>query len=161
MKARIAVMLFASLLVLGGAGGCGHMATHEALLHEPGSAHAGAVELYLADQPVPERPFTEIALVQAVGFGSQARPEDVARALTERAGSLGCDAVVRAFIDQGYSRAHASGVCVKWLGPGPAAPAPLLPPDPGSNPARPTLRPAPAPRLEPLPSAGPSQGGGR
>jgi hypothetical protein len=137
------------------------MSTHQVMLRPAEPAKPGPVELYLADQPMPERPFTELALVQAVGFGDEARPEDVARALTDSAGALGCDAVVRAFIDQGYSRAHASGVCIKWLAPGPAGPEPLLPPAPAANPARPAMRPAPAPRLEPLPSSGPNQGGGR
>jgi hypothetical protein len=143
--------IFSALLLAG----CGHMEAHEALLRAPEPPTGRPVELYLADQAIPERPFYEIALVQAIGFGTEARPEDVAKALTERAERLGCDAVVRAFIDQGYSRAHASGVCVKWLGPGPAAPSPLLPPNPEANPARPPQRQAPAPRIEPLPSAGP------
>jgi hypothetical protein len=147
-----------SLIALGG---CGHTETHQALLRSPEAPTGRHVELYMADQAVPSRPFYEIALVQAVGFGNEAHPEDVARALTEKAARLGCDAVVRTFIDQGYSRAHASGVCVKWLGPGPAAPTPALPPDPGANPSPPKVRPAPAPRIEPLPSAGPGQGGGR
>jgi hypothetical protein len=146
--------------------GCGHMETHAAQLRAAEPPTGRTVELYLADQPTPARPFYEIALVQAIGFGNDAHPEDVARALTEKAGRLGCDAVLRAFIDQGYSRAHAAGVCVKWLGPAvgpPIPPSPILPPDPGSNPAPPNVRPAPAPKIEPLPSAGPGagQGGGR
>jgi hypothetical protein len=141
--------------------GCGHMETHQAMLRaaEPPTGHR--VELYLAEQAIPPRPYYEIAMVQAIGFGADAHPEAVARALTEKAGRLGCDAVLRTFIDQGYSRAHAAGVCVKWLGPGPAAPSPVLPPDPGTNPERPNVRPAPAPKIEPLPSSGPGQGGGR
>lgn len=143
------------------AAGCGHTETHQALLRAPEAPSGKTVELYMADQPIPARPFYEIAMVQAIGFGSEAHPEDVAKALTDKAGRLGCDAVLRTFIDQGYSRAHAAGVCVKWLAPGPAAPTAVLPPDPGANPSPPKVRPAPAPRIEPLPSAGPSQGGGR
>lgn len=141
--------------------GCGHTETHQALLRAPEAPTGKTVELYMADQPIPARPFYEIAMVQAIGFGNEAHPEDVAKALIDKAGRLGCDAVLRTFIDQGYSRAHAAGVCVKWLAPGPAAPAPALPPDQGANPSPPKVRPAPAPRIEPLPSAGPSQGGGR
>jgi hypothetical protein len=135
------------------------MDTHQALLRAPEPPTTHPVELYMADQPVPARPFYEIALVQAVGFGTDARPEEVAHALTEKASRLGCDAVVRTFIDQGYSRAHGAGVCIKWLAGGAAAPIPILPPRPPSNPAPPAVRPAPAPALEPLPSAGPGQGG--
>lgn len=143
--------------------GCGHTEAHQAMLRSPEPPTGRPVELYMADQPLPPRPYYEIALVQAIGFGDEAHPEQVARALTEKAGHLGCDAVLRTFIDQGYSRAHASGVCVKWLGPaaGPPAPSPAFPSAPGSNPSPPRVRPAPAPRIEPLPSAGPGQGGGR
>ncbi len=158
---RRATSLAAVVAVAAFVTGCGHTETHHALLRAPESPTRKNVELYMADQPTPARPFYEIAMVQAVGFGNEAHPEDVARALTEKAGRLGCDAVLRTFIDQGYSRAHAAGVCVKWLAPGPAAPSPVLPPDRGANPSPPPVRPAPAPKIEPLPSAGPGQGGGR
>jgi hypothetical protein len=140
--------------------GCGHTETHAALLRAPQPATDGRVELYIADQASPSRPFYEIAMVQAIGFGADANPEDVTRALVARAAALGCDAVVRVYIDLGYTRAHAAGVCVKWLGPAPdgaVAPRPVLPAAPGPNPAPPPMRPAPAPRLEPLPSS-PNQG---
>lgn len=137
--------------------GCGHSETHAAMLRAPQPRTGHAVELYLADQASPARPFFDIAIVQAIGFGSEATPEAVAHALTEKAGALGCDAVVRASIDVGYSRAHAAGVCVKFLAEGPPGPAPVLPPAPGANPAPPPMRPAPSPRIEPLPSS-PNQG---
>ncbi|MDF2692693.1 MAG: hypothetical protein K0S65_1076 [Labilithrix sp.] len=158
MRTLRSLLVSAALVALAG---CGHTETHQAMLRSAEAPTGRAVELYMADQAPPARPFYEIALVQAVGFGNEAHPEDVAHALTEKAARLGCDAVLRTFIDQGYSRAHASGVCVKWLGPGPAAPSPALPRDPGANPGPPKVRPAPAPRIEPLPSSGPSQGGGR
>jgi hypothetical protein len=139
--------------------GCGHVDTYEAMLRPAERPTGRPVELYMADQPMPARPFYEIALVQAIGFGSDAHPEDVANALVEKAARLGCDAVVRTFIDQGYSRAHASGVCVRWTGAGPAAPASGLPED--AEKTRPQVRPSPAPRVESLPSAGPQGGGGR
>ena len=153
MKAvALAVLLFAV--------GCGHTEIRQAMLRSAEPPSGRPAELYMADQPAPTRPFYEIALIQTIGFGNEAHPEDLARALTDRATALGCDAVLRTFIDQGYARAHASGVCVKWLGPGPAAGAPLLPLD-ASDKTAPVVRPAPLPRIEPLPSAGPGQGGGR
>lgn len=88
-------------------------------------------------------------MVQAIGFGADANAEDVARALSERAAAQGCDAVVRTYVDVGYSRAHAAGVCVRWLAPGPAGPAPVLPGKPTSLP----VRVSPSPKVEPLPSA--------
>ena len=152
---RLSAALFAI-----GAAACGHTETHSAMLRAPQPATGRPVELYLADQAAPTRPYYELALVQAVGFGNEANPESVARALTDKAATLGCDAVVRTFVDVGYSRAHAAGVCVKYLGPGDAAPPVALPPPPGPNPPPPPVRPAPTPRLEPLPSS-PNQGAPR
>ena len=108
----------------------------------------------------PTRPYYELAIVQAIGFGGDANPEDVTHSLTDKAAALGCDAVVRVHIDVGYTRAHAAGVCVKYFGPAPegeVAPSGPLPPAPPANPTPPPMRPSPAPRLEPLPSS-PNQG---
>ncbi|MDB4946523.1 MAG: hypothetical protein JWP97_6057 [Labilithrix sp.] len=140
--------------------GCGHSEAHAALLRAPQGRNRGGVELYIVDQAGPVRPFYEVAIVQAIGFGADANPEDVAHALTEKAAALGCDAVVRTFIDIGYTRAHAAGVCVKYTGPAPegAVSTPsTLPPDPGKSRPRPAVQPTPAPRIEPLPSS-PNQG---
>jgi hypothetical protein len=143
------------------AAGCGHTEVHQAMLRPPEAPSGRPVELYMGDQPLPPRPYYEIAIVQAIGHGDEAHPETVARALTDKAARLGCDAVVRAFIDVGYTRVHGAGVCVKWTAFGPAAPSPALPPDRGGELLRPRSSPAPAPRIEPLPSASPGQGGGR
>lgn len=155
-----ATVLLAALAPVAVAG-CGHVETHQALLRAPAEAVDRPADLYMIDQPLPSQPFYEIALVQAVGFGADADPEDVARALAKKAAKLGCDAVLRTAIDQGYSRTNASGVCVKWVGPRPASNAPELAPGHGANPPPPPVRPAPAPGYEPLPSAGPERGGGR
>jgi hypothetical protein len=155
-----AVLLLVGSVASTALAGCGHVEAHHALLRAPQAPNPGRVELYVADQPAPTRPFYEVAMVQAIGFGSDANPEDVTRTLTDKAAALGCDAVVRVYIDVGYTRAHAAGVCVKYLGPAPegeAAPRTVLPAAPPANPSPPTMRPAPAPRLEPLPSA-PNQG---
>jgi hypothetical protein len=140
---------------------CGHVETHEAMLRPAQPRTVKQVELYMADQPLPARPFYEIAIVQAVGFGNKSGPEDLAEALSARAGSLGCDAVVRTNIDLGYSRGHAAGVCVKFMADGPAARSPVFPQRPTGVQTPPGV-PAPlAPRWEPLPSSSPGQGGGR
>lgn len=103
---------FTGLFALAAAG-CGHTDTSVFLLRAPASSRPSAV-IFLADQPGPTRPYSEIAIVQAVGFGGDATAEDVTRALTDKAARLGCDAVARVFIDVGYSRAHAAGVCVRY-----------------------------------------------
>jgi hypothetical protein len=149
-------LLVAAGLASAALAGCGHTESHAALLRAPQAATSGKVELYVADQAPPTRPFYEVAIVQAIGFGADANPEDVTRSLTDKAAALGCDAVVRVYIDVGYTRAHAAGVCVKYLGPaleGEQAPRSTLPPAPPANPSPPPMRPAPAPRIEPLPSA--------
>jgi hypothetical protein len=144
----------AFVLVLLGtvASGCGHVETHAAMLRAP-ETPVSHVELYLANQAEPARPYYDIAVVQAIGFGADAKPDHVARALEDKAGALGCDAVVHAFIDVGYSRVHAAGTCVRWLAPGPPGPEALLPPSRGDNPPPPPIRPQPAPKIEPLPSS--------
>lgn len=133
-----------------GLAGCGHTETTAAMLRSP-QPRSARVELYIANQAPTLRPYYEIAIVQAVGFGTDATPEDVTKALQEKAAQLGCDAVVRVFIDVGYSRANAAGVCVKYMAPGPEGPT-TLPPQPPPNTTPPDVRPAPAPRIEPLPS---------
>ena len=141
--------------------GCGHSETHVAALRKPGPPVQHPVEFYLAEKLPPQRPMLDIALVQAVGFGSESNAEDVVASLTRRAAGLGCDAVVRVYVDVGYSRAHAAGVCVRYIGDAtdttPAS-APLLPPNKPANPPPPPMRPAPAPRLEPFPSSPAKQG---
>ena len=107
-------MLAVALLAASALAGCGHTETYAALLRAPQERTGRAVELYVEGQAPPPRPFYEIAIVQAVGFGAEATPEDVTRALTVKAAALGCDAVVRVSIDMGYTRAHAAGVCVRF-----------------------------------------------
>lgn len=158
MRALVGIAALVGLTAIG----CGHVETHQALLRAPQPPTGKRVELYMSDQGAPARAFYEIALIQAIGYGNRAHPEDLADALSDKAAKLGCDAILRTVIDQGYTRAHASGVCVRWLGPPSGAnPSSVLPPDRTPGPVPVPSAPTPMPRLEPLPSAGPSQGGGR
>ncbi len=91
---------------------CGYTEVHEAVLRSP-SPPTSRVELYVGDQ-LPPRPFYEVALVQAMGYGSEAQIEDLSQALEARGRQLGCDALVRTRFDVGHSMAHGYGVCVKW-----------------------------------------------
>ncbi len=134
--------------------GCGSTETHAAILRAPESPPLGSrVELYLAGS-LPARTFAEMGLVQAFGAGNKADAESVAAALLERAGEIGCDAVVRVAIDVGNTRAHAAGVCVKYTGP-PAEGAPphaappltVAPPQPASAPTPPRMDPLPSNRM--------------
>jgi hypothetical protein len=113
---RLAVA-FAAL----GAVGCGHLEVHELLLRPPEPPAPRPAALYFVGR-TPDRPYYDVALLQVVGYGDDANMEDVARALAVRAARLGCDAVVRVRIDQGWTRAHAFGVCARWS---PAVPPPI------------------------------------
>jgi hypothetical protein len=136
--------------------GCGSVETHAAMLRAPTTGpQSGNVEIYLDSQTI-GRPVEEMGFVQAFGSGSMANPEDVVRGLADRAGEMGCDAVVKVSIDIGYTRAHAAGVCVKWVGPLPVGTRyvspDLRPSRPPENRTKVPAKPGPQPRIEPLPS---------
>lgn len=114
---------------------CGHTEMHEVLLRQPPGPTGRPVEIYMATQS-PPRPFYEIAILQAIGDGGDATLEDVVQGLTHRGQQLGCDAIVRIQIDVGYARAHATGVCVKYMDAAPGAPAPLPAEPPGPPPVQ-------------------------
>jgi hypothetical protein len=122
--------------------GCGYTETHEVPLRTATGPTARPAEIYMADQRAP-RPFFEVALLQVLGHGTDANVEDVAKALQVRAAQLGCDAVVRVRIDQGYTTAHGFGVCIRYPPAGqsalPASPVPAstLPAAPVPAPAAP------------------------
>lgn len=91
--------------------GCGHTDFAEVVLRPP-TAPRGPVPVYMKGADPPQR-YYDVALVQAVGSGSESEPEDVVAKLAARAGRLGCDAIVRLDVTQGISRTHVAGVCVK------------------------------------------------
>jgi hypothetical protein len=134
--------------------GCGgHVETHAVMLRAPVPPTAGRVEVYMVGQQ-PARRFYEMGFVQAVGFADTANAEDLVKGLVTRGAEVGCEAIVRVQVDLGYTRAHASGVCVRYL-EGPAAgAAPYVPPSvtDGPRPNAPNYRPTPAPRNETSPS---------
>lgn len=130
----------------------GHTEFHQAMLRTaPPSSQPALV--YVEGQ-MPPGDYYELGLVQAIGFGSEANPEELVRTLTKEGAALGCQAIVRVGIDTGYMRGHASGVCVRFVGDPPSA-APVL--SEGSairvrDKIRPP-RPVSQPSLEPSPSA--------
>ena len=108
MKRTLAAALSVAL-----AGCSGYAEVHEVLLRQPSPPNGRGVEIYTEGQD-PQRPFWEIAMLQAIGYAGDADMEGVAKALAGRAAELGCDALVRVHFDQGYGRAHGYGVCVRW-----------------------------------------------
>ncbi|MEO7113116.1 MAG: hypothetical protein ABI183_21940 [Polyangiaceae bacterium] len=128
------------LLVLAG---CGSTEVHQIFLRQPSMIENREVEVYVAGAP-PKRAYYDVAIVQTIGHGSDADVEHVTRALANRAGRLGCDAVVRVHVELGYGRAHGTGVCVVWAKTSPAAAAPRNPvPPPAAAPTTPEPTPPP------------------
>lgn len=94
-------------------GGCGHTDVNAVAFRAGLASQAAPVPIYLKGQATPAIG-TDVALLQAIGHGSEAEPELVTAALAQRGASMGCDAVVRVQLTQGTGRIHASGVCVTW-----------------------------------------------
>jgi hypothetical protein len=128
------VALVFSLAILAG---CGHTEMHDLVLRPPAPPSATLPELYFDNASPPTRPFYEVALLQAMGYGAEANIDDLAQSLAERGRILGCDAIVRIHIYQGVSKSHGYGVCVRYSPT--AAPAVPSPAGVPASPAPPTV----------------------
>jgi hypothetical protein len=112
--------------------GCGYTELHEVVLRAPTGPTARSPDIYMLGQAVP-RGFYEVALLQVLGHGSEATLEDLIGALSVRGRQLGCDAIANIHFDQGYTMAHAYGVCVKYTRDSAPAAAPRAPAQPPSQ----------------------------
>jgi hypothetical protein len=92
--------------------GCGHTETHRVWFQGPPPGRSAGAELHLG--VIPSRPCVEYGLVQAIGYGEDAREKAVLEALRDEGTRRGCDAVVKVRFAQGLTAAHAIGVCVRW-----------------------------------------------
>lgn len=93
--------------------GCGHTEVHHVSFQgEGGPRPAESTDLYL--DSVPTRPFTAVGLVQAIGYGDDAREATVLAALRAAGRQRGCEALARVRYSQGAAAGHAIGVCVVW-----------------------------------------------
>lgn len=109
MSARARCWLLATVCLFG----CGHVEVHEVVLRQPSAPQREAAVFTRAQTP-PHR-YYDVAILQAIGSGGRGDVESTVEALAQRAGELGCDAVVRVQIAMGMSRASATGVCVRYL----------------------------------------------
>lgn len=125
---RVVALALASFALVA----CGHTEVHSFLVRPAEAPAPRDPDLYFEGRG-PQRPVYEIALVQVLGFGADADPDDVAAALAARGKALGCDAIVRVRIDQGATRTHGFGVCVRYAPVAQSAPA--APPAPSPPPA--------------------------
>jgi len=148
---RSSLVALVALFSLAACGG--HAESNAILLRAPANPHTGEVELYLWGQ-TPARRFYEMGFVQATGFGGEDNVDTTVRELSRRAGELGCEALVKVTVDAGYSRAHAVGVCVRFLETKTAGAAYVPPKITVTPKAVPDYRTTPAPRpVDPLPSS--------
>lgn len=75
----------------------------------------GQATLYIESKP--ERAYREVGLVQALGTGLRTSRDDVLRLLRHEGRRLGCDAIVNVSVQAASTKAHAVGVCVRWVEP--------------------------------------------
>lgn len=95
--------------------GCGSTETH-AMMFRPATP-SGGHDAVLFVESVPDRPFAEIGLLQAIGSGDQAHTPEVLNALRQEGRRRGCDAIVLARAASGAVSAHAAGMCAVWVTP--------------------------------------------
>jgi hypothetical protein len=108
IRARPLSLLAAATALLSG---CGHVDTHRVMFRgAPAGDHAA--ELYV--ERLPERPYAEIGLVQAIGWGNQSDISSMLTALQKEGRANGCDALVNARLSSGGTGAHAVAVCAVW-----------------------------------------------
>ena len=113
---------------------CGHTESYVALLREAAPSDR-TIEVYVDSTPT--RPFTDAAILQAIGYGGRANPEELVKVLLAEGAHVGCDAIVRVQFDYGASSVHATGNCVRYTGPAPSprvAPSAAPAPSPASSP---------------------------
>lgn len=125
---RLAAALFSLAVLLAG---CGTVQVSRVLTGPPGAPYSGPVAVVMEGGPPPPQ-YVEVAILQGIGYGSQADMANVVTALQAEAQRLGCDAVIRVRVDQGYSQASGTGVCIRtpatWAAPPGAPPAGSPPP---------------------------------
>jgi hypothetical protein len=94
-------MRFVAVLLLGlSLVGCGQVVSDRAVTGRPLPAHHGAVRLFLESDQQPTG-YTEIAIVRAIGTGSEANLESVFEGLRKEAQAVGANAVIRVRVDHG------------------------------------------------------------
>lgn len=93
-------------------GACGTTETHHVVTGSVGAPHGGAVQILMGDEAPPPG-LSEVALLQAIGRGTEADLEHVIGGLQEKARELGCTVVAKVKIDQGSSTASGTGVCLR------------------------------------------------
>jgi uncharacterized protein YbjQ (UPF0145 family) len=94
--------------------GCGYHEAHHVNFGAPRGV-SGEPEILV--DALPDRRFSELGLVEAMGQGTEATRARVLRVLQAEAKAQGCDAVAKVRVTTGQTMTHAIGVCVAWVGP--------------------------------------------
>jgi hypothetical protein len=105
--------LSASLLLASLLSGCGQTETHQVAFRTPMRPATSEVALFI--ESVPARPYAEMGLLQAIGYGTEAEVPHVMRAIERDAKRMGCDAVAMLRTQAGMGVLHGVGVCVVYL----------------------------------------------
>ena len=92
--------------------GCGSLHVWRYPLDAPAPPSAARPAIFF-EGASPGGSVRELAMVEAVGTGTQASQEDVLEALLAEAARLGADAIVRAKVDCDGAQCHAWGVAVR------------------------------------------------
>ncbi len=94
---------------------CGSVRTYSYPLAAPQTPTNAAPPSIYFEGNLPAGNMQELALVEAVGYGTKANMEEVAAGLQSQAAHFGANAIVRVKIDCGYSQCHGWGVAVKLI----------------------------------------------
>jgi hypothetical protein len=94
---------------------CGRVDTYRYALSRPAGVASSPPAIYMEGQN-PAGGMQELAMVEAVGYGTKSDMGDVIAALQAEGARWGANAIVRVRVDCGSSTCHGWGVAVK-LGP--------------------------------------------
>jgi hypothetical protein len=108
MTAKTAGFLAYCLLLIA----CGVTETHSVVTGTAGAPRGGDVQILMGDE-APPGDMKEVALVQAIGRGTDADLEHVIAGLKTKALELGCTVVAKVKVDQGSATASGTGVCLR------------------------------------------------
>lgn len=93
---------------------CGHVDTFRYPLGSAMTPVTASPAIYFEGN-LPQGAMQELAMVEAVGYGTKANTENVAQALSAEASRWGASAVVRVKIECGYGQCHGYGVAVRLV----------------------------------------------
>jgi hypothetical protein len=108
----VALLLAAPLL-----GACGNVQMYRYPLGAVSTAYGGRPTVSFEGSELLNAPMQELAMVEAVGSGTNADTESVVNALIFMGQTFGASAIVKVRVDCGFGQCHGYGVAVRYLAP--------------------------------------------